>query len=70
MMTVPPECRHAARGGSQSGHQSAASILPVLGPQHDIVQHVRALPHRDVAVQWAKTDTTAYVWTSRDAHEA
>ena len=26
-----------------------ARILPVLGPQHDIVQHMRALPHRDVA---------------------
>ena len=24
-------------------------ILPVLGPQRDIVQHMRALPHRDVA---------------------
>ena len=26
-----------------------ARILQVLGPQHDIVQHMRALPHRDVA---------------------
>ena len=26
-----------------------ARILPVLGAQHDIVQHMRALPHRDVA---------------------
>ncbi|WP_420462814.1 tyrosine-type recombinase/integrase [Candidatus Palauibacter sp.] len=24
-------------------------LLPVLGPQHDVVQHHRALPHRDVA---------------------
>ncbi len=24
-------------------------IDPVLGPQHDVVQHMRALPHRDVA---------------------
>ena len=24
-------------------------IGPVLGPQHDVVQHMRALPHRDVA---------------------
>ncbi len=24
-------------------------VLPVLGPQNDIVQHMRALPHRDVA---------------------
>ena len=24
-------------------------ILPVLGPQHDLVRHMRALPHRDVA---------------------
>ena len=37
-----------------------ARILQVLGPQHDIVQHMRALPHRDVAaaihaVQRART---------------
>ena len=25
-------------------------IGPVLGPQHDVVQHMRALPHREVAV--------------------
>ena len=24
-------------------------LLPVLGPQNDIVQHRRALPHQDVA---------------------
>ena len=24
-------------------------VLPVLGPQNDIVQHMRALPHKDVA---------------------
>ena len=24
-------------------------VLPVLGPQKDVVQHMRALPHRDVA---------------------
>ena len=24
-------------------------VVPVLGPQHDIVQHMRALPHKDVA---------------------
>ena len=24
-------------------------VLPVLGPQNDIVQHMRALPHQDVA---------------------
>ena len=24
-------------------------ILPVLGPQNDVVQHMRALPHREVA---------------------
>ena len=24
-------------------------VLPVLGPQRDIVQHRRALPHKDVA---------------------
>ena len=24
-------------------------IGPVLGPQHDVVQHMRALPHREVA---------------------
>ena len=23
-------------------------IVPVLGPQHDVVEHMRALPHRDV----------------------
>ena len=24
-------------------------VLPVLGPQNDIVQHMQALPHKDVA---------------------
>ena len=26
------------------------SVLPVLGPQREVVRHMRALPHRDVAV--------------------
>ena len=28
-------------------------ILPVLGPQNDVVQHMRALPHREVAAALA-----------------
>ena len=34
-------------------------IGPVLGPQHDVVQHMRALPHREVAaaIQTARAST-------------
>ena len=27
-----------------------ARVVPVLGPQRDVVEHMQALPHRDVAV--------------------
>ena len=34
-------------------------IDPVLGPQRDVVQHMRALPHREVAaaIQTARAST-------------
>ena len=43
-------------------------LLPVLGPQHDVVEHRRALPHREVAAALArvraadpaKVDTLAF----------
>ena len=43
-------------------------LLPVLGPQRDVVEHRRALPHRDVAAAIervrtsdpAKVDTLAF----------
>lgn len=39
-------------------------IIPVLGAQHDIVEHMQALPHRDVSaaietVQWSSTEIVA-----------
>ena len=36
-------------------------IGPVLGPQHDVVQHMRALPHRDVpaAIRTVRASTGA-----------
>jgi len=36
-------------------------LLPVLGPQHDVVQHRRALPHGEVAAALAR------VWASEPA---
>ena len=37
----------------------ADRIGPVLGPQHDVVQHMRALPHREVAaaIRMARAST-------------
>ena len=36
-------------------------VLPVLGPQHDIVTHRRALPHKDVAtaIETVRASTSA-----------
>ena len=40
-------------------------IGPVLGPQQDLVQHMRALPHRDVAaaVETVRASSAAPVIT-------
>ena len=47
-------------------------VVPVLGPQNDIVTHRQALPHKDVAAArsgevrlatWDEIDTAGAVWT-------
>ncbi len=44
-------------------------IGPVLGPQQDLVQHMRALPHRDVAAVVEKVRTSKATATVRLAFE-
>ena len=38
------------RGDGLPNDNPCDLVGPVLGPQQDLVQHMRALPHRDVAV--------------------
>ena len=39
-------------------------VLPVLGPQNDIVQHMRALPHKDMG---APVETVRAAWSAQPA---
>ena len=38
-------------------HNPCDRLLPVLGPQHDVVEHRKALPHREVGAAIEKVQT-------------
>ena len=63
-----PETKRNAPEHAPIATGDDAPLAPVLGPQHDVVQHHRALPHREVALAIekvraadpAKVDTLAF----------